>query len=46
MKATGVALVFTAVNVERVVDGRIVEHTAAANMPLPCLETGAVRAVE
>ena len=39
------ALVFTGVNVDRVVDGRIVEHGGAANMLEPLLEAGAIRVV-
>lgn len=40
---TGKPVVFTGVNVDRVVDGRIVEHGGAANMLIPLLEAGAVR---
>lgn len=43
MKPTGRPLVFTGVNVDRVVDGRIVEHGGAANMLMPFLEAGALR---
>ncbi|MDX1623108.1 MAG: ester cyclase [Gemmatimonadota bacterium] len=42
---TGQALEFTGVNVDRVVDGRIVEHGGAADMLGPLLEAGAVRPV-
>lgn len=45
MKPTGRALVFTGVNVDRVVDGRLVEHGGAANMLIPLLEAGALRPV-
>lgn len=45
MKPTGRPLVFTGVNVDRVVGGRIVEHGGAANMLLPFLEAGAIRVV-
>ncbi len=45
MKPTGKRLVFTGVNVDRVVDGRIVEHGGAANMLEPLLEAGAIRVV-
>lgn len=45
MRPTGRALVFTGVNVDRVVDGRIVEHGGAANMLEPLLEAGAIRVV-
>jgi predicted ester cyclase len=42
---TGKAVTVTAVNLDRVVDGRIVEHTGAANLLGPLLEIGAVKAV-
>ena len=42
---TGRQVVFTGVNVDRVVDGRIVEHGGAANMLGPLLEIGAIRVV-
>lgn len=45
IKPTGRPLVFTGVNVDRVVDGRIVEHGGAANMLEPLLEAGAIRVV-
>lgn len=45
MKPTGKAVEFTAVNVDRVVDGRIVEHGGAANLLEPLLEIGALRLV-
>ncbi len=45
MKATGKALEFTGVNIEKVIDGRIVEHGGAANMLEPLLEAGAIRVV-
>jgi predicted ester cyclase len=45
MRPTGRVLVFTGVNVDRVVDGRIVEHGGAANMLGPLLEAGALRVV-
>ena len=45
MKPTGKALVFTGVNIDRVVDGRIVEHGGAANMLGPLLEAGAIKVV-
>jgi len=45
MKPTGRKLVFTGVNVDRVRDGRIVEHGGAANMLEPLLEAGALRVV-
>ncbi len=43
IRPTNTTLVFTGVNVDRVVDGRIVEHGGAANMLGPLLEAGAVR---
>jgi len=43
MKPTGKPVTFTGVNVDRVVNGRIVEHGGAANMLGPLLEIGAVR---
>jgi predicted ester cyclase len=43
IRPTGRQLVFTGVNVDRVVGGRIVEHGGAANMLEPLLEAGALR---
>jgi predicted ester cyclase len=45
IKPTREAVAFTGVNVERVVDGRIVEHGGAANMLGPLLDIGAVKVV-
>jgi predicted ester cyclase len=45
MKPTGRTLVFTGVNVDHVVGGKIVEHGGAANMLLPFLGAGAIRVV-
>jgi predicted ester cyclase len=45
MKPTGKAVEFSCVNVDKVVDGRIVEHGGAANMLEPLLGIGAVRVV-
>jgi predicted ester cyclase len=45
MKPTGRTLVFTGVNVDHVVGGKIVEHGGAANMFLPFLDAGAIRVV-
>jgi predicted ester cyclase len=45
MKPTGQPLVFSGVNVDRVVDDKIVEHGGATNMLLPFLEAGAIRVV-
>jgi len=44
-KPTGKDVEFTCVNVDRVVEGRIVEHGGAANMLEPLLEIGAVQVV-
>ena len=46
MRPTGKALVMTAVNVDRVVDGRIVEHGGAANMMEPLMKAGAIRVAD
>lgn len=43
---TGKAVEFTCVNVDKVVNGRIVEHGGAANMLGPLLKIGAVKAVD
>ena len=45
IKPTGKRVMFTGVNVDRVVDGRIVEHGGAANMLGPLLEIGAIKVV-
>jgi predicted ester cyclase len=45
IKPTGKAVTFTGVNVDRVVDGKIVEHGGAANMLGPLLEIGAIKVV-
>jgi predicted ester cyclase len=45
MKPTGKAVEITAVNVDRVVGGRIVEHGGAANSLEALLDIGAVRVV-
>jgi predicted ester cyclase len=42
---TGKPVVFTGVNVDRVVGGRIVEHGGAANMLGPLMDIGAIKAV-
>ncbi len=42
MKATGQKVEITAVNIDRVVDGRIVEHGGAANLLEPLLAIGAI----
>ncbi len=46
MKPTGKDLEMSAVNIDRVVDGRIVEHGGAANLLEPLLEIGAIRIAE
>ena len=43
MRPTGEKVEMTAVNIDRVVDGRIVEHGGAANLLEPFLEIGAIR---
>ncbi len=45
MRPTGRRVAITAVNLDRVVDGRIVEHGGAANMLEALLAIGAVRPV-
>lgn len=45
IKPTGKLLTFTGVNVDRVANGRIIEHGGAANMLGPLLEIGAIKAV-
>lgn len=43
MRPTGKTVEMTVVNVDRVVDGRIVEHGGAANLLEPLLQIGAIR---
>lgn len=43
MEPTGEQLEFTGVNLDRVVDGKIVEHGGAANMLQPFLEAGSLK---
>jgi steroid delta-isomerase-like uncharacterized protein len=45
IRPTGRVLEVTAVNIDRVVDGRIVEHGGAANLLGPLLEIGAIEVV-
>ena len=45
IRPTGKPVVITAVNVDRVVQGRIVEHGGAANLLEPLLRIGAIRVV-
>jgi predicted ester cyclase len=44
-KPTGKTVELTVVNIDKVVEGRIVEHGGAANMLEPLLEAGAIRVV-
>jgi len=46
IKPSGKSIAVAAVNVDKVVEGRIVEHSGAANLLLPLLMSGAVRAAE
>ncbi len=43
MRPTGKKVEISAVNLDRVVDGRIVEHGGAANLLEPLLKIGAIR---
>ena len=43
MRPTGKKVEMTGVNVDRVIDGRILEHGGAANLLEPLLEIGAIR---
>lgn len=43
IRPTGQRLEMTAVNIDRVIDGRIVEHGGAANLFEPLLQIGAIR---
>lgn len=45
IKPTGKVLTYTGVNLDRIIDGRIVEHGGAANMLGPLLEAGAIKIV-
>ena len=45
IKPTGKPVAFSGVNIDRVVEGRIVEHGGAANMLGPLLDIGAIRLV-
>ena len=45
MAPTGKRLSFSGVNVDRVIDGKIVEHGGAANMLQPFIESGAIKPV-
>ncbi len=46
MRPTGKKVEMTAVNIDRVVDGRIVEHGGAANLLEPLLGIGAIRVAD
>lgn len=43
IKPSGNHFEFTGVNIDRVVNGRIVEHGGAANLLLPLLQSGAIK---
>lgn len=45
MKPTGKAVEITGVNIEKVINGRIVEHGGAANLLEPLLKIGAIQVV-
>jgi hypothetical protein len=45
IKPTGKPVVFTGVNINKVVNSKIVEHGGAANLFSPLLEIGAITAV-
>jgi predicted ester cyclase len=42
MKPTGKQITYTGVNVDRLIDGKIVEHGGAANLLSPLLEAGVI----
>ena len=46
IQPTGRRIEVTAVNIDRVVDGRLVEHCGAANLLEPLLQIGAVQVVK
>lgn len=46
MKPTGKTIQVSAVNLDRIRNGRIVEHGGAANLLLPLLDTGAIRVAD
>ena len=43
IKPTGKHFEFTGVNIDRVVNGKIVEHGGAANLLLPLLQSGSIK---
>jgi predicted ester cyclase len=45
IKPTGKTVVYTGVNINKIVDGRIIEHGGAANLLGPLLEIGAIQIV-
>jgi predicted ester cyclase len=45
IEPTGKAVAFTGVNINKVVDGKIIEHGGAANLLEPLLDIGAIRVV-
>ena len=45
MKPTNKELEFTAINVDKIINGKIVEHGGAANLLFPFLDAGAVKIV-
>jgi len=46
IKPTGKVLTYTGVNIDRVVNGRIVEHGGAANLLGPLIDAGALKIVK
>lgn len=45
IEPTGKLLTYTGVNINRIINGKIVEHGGAANMLEPLLEAGAIKVV-
>lgn len=45
IKPTGKILTYSGVNINRIIDGRIVEHGGAANLLGPLIDAGAVKVV-
>jgi predicted ester cyclase len=45
IKPTGKVLTYSGVNINRIIDGRIVEHGGAANLLGPLIDAGAVKVV-
>ncbi len=46
MKPTNKPVAITTVNIDKVMDGRIVEYGGAANLPEPSLQIGAIRVAD